>query len=681
MEYLENLNNSQRAAVEYTEGPLLVLAGAGTGKTKVLTSRIAHIINSGRANVDEILAITFTNKAASEMLSRIKGILGNIFIPWVGTFHSISTQILRKHYDGPSFGIIDSDDQLSIVKKVISEHGIDSQRYSPKLLLSLISKQKDKCLNYDQIPASEAFAGIQLSILYRNYQNKLKSLNVMDFGDLLMESYFLIKENAALREYYQSKFKYLLIDEYQDTNVAQYLWSMLLAQKHRNICCVGDDDQSIYGWRGAEVENILRFESDFKDAKVIKLQQNYRSLSPILKVASAIISNNQDRHDKELWTQNSEIIPVILHIYIDDRQEARKIADEINVYKSNGIRLSEIAILVRAGYQTRLFEEALNYLCVPYKIIGGAKFYERAEVKNAIAYMRLLVNDNDNLAFLRVINTPKRGVGDSSIAQLTRLSEQSGLSMMKVLKTADLKPKLRASTMEFISTFEDCRAIMNEDPVKAVERLFLQLGFKEYLEKYDAENMTEKAQNVNEVLKSLSSHDSIIGYLEHVSLLSDVDSLSTDEKVNIITMHSAKGLEFEVVFLPGWEEGVFPTSRAMFESKQLSEERRLAYVAVTRAKRYLQISYARSRMVFGNIQTSLPSRFLEEIPKNCCKTVDEIDIYRAANSGFRKNNLTYGDIVTHGKFGEGKVIGSGARGSIYVEFDLIGIKEIAADEF
>ncbi len=685
MNYLDGLNDQQKEAVFSTEGPLLVLAGAGTGKTKVLTTRIAHIVTSGKADIDEILAITFTNKAAAEMLERINIMLGNIFMPWVGTFHSIAVKMLRKHGQNSSFTIIDSDDQASIAKKVISEYGIDAKKYSPQLLLALISKQKDKCLSYTEVPSGDTFANIPLSNLYENYQKKLESLNAMDFGDLLMKSFLLLKEDIELREYYQDKFKYILIDEYQDTNVAQYLWAMLLAKKKRNICCVGDDDQSIYGWRGAEVENILRFESDFSNAKVIKLQQNYRSISSILKVASSVISNNQNRHEKYLWTDNKEHIPVKLTQYIDDIQEARKIAEQVNTQRSKGVVLSQIAILVRAGYQTRLFEEALNHICIPYRIIGGLKFYERAEVKDAIAYIRLLANNSDNLAFSRIINVPKRGIGLTSISQIAEVSEKEGVSMMDALKIVNLRSKPGEMVRCFINAFEDARRIMHEEPLKAVEDLLLQVGYREMLKKYDSENMTEKVANLDEVLKSLSYFSSIIGYLEHVSLLSDVDNLSNEERVNIITMHSAKGLEFESVYLPGWEEGIFPTSRALFENNQLAEERRLAYVAITRAKKYLHISYARSRRVFGTTQTSIASRFLDEMPKHDCEMRDEGQLYNkninAGYSGFEKGNLRYGSVITHSEFGKGKVIGLGSGGALYVEFNLVGIKKITADDF
>lgn len=623
---VQNLNNEQSDAVESTDGPLLVLAGAGTGKTKVLTSRIIHIVNSFKASPHQILAVTFTNKAAAEMKHRMEEVIGDqVNNLWVGTFHSIASRILRRHPEvvglRSDFTIIDSDDQTRLLKQIITDFNIDLKQFPAKNYLSNISRLKDKIVGPMAMKTSGADVSLpKLKEVYEIYQNRLKAMNAADFGDLLAYNVEIFQKAPEVLAYYQDKFKYVLVDEYQDTNGAQYQWLLSLAALHQNICCVGDDDQSIYSWRGADVANILRFEKDFPDAKIVRLEQNYRSTGRILDAAYSVISNNKDRHSKKLWTDVGKGEKVKVLAFNDDRSESSTIASMIKDYISNQkFKLSEIAILVRAGYQTRSFEEAFIHNSLPYKVIGGMKFYERLEIRDAIAYLRIAANLDDDLALSRIINTPKRGAGNAAMSNLYQKSKQEGISFFRSIKKSLedglLKGKARESLGHLMSQIERANTRVGTMDLGELARTILnEVG---YMQMWKTENTLEsqgRLENIEEFISSLSDFSNMVEFLEYVSLIEARADKNLKDAVTVMTVHGAKGLEFDLVFAPGLEDGIFPSSRSVDERNGLEEERRLMYVAITRARKKLVLSHAKTRYIFGDYQAQMPSRFLKELP-------------------------------------------------------------------
>ena len=705
-QYLSELNDNQIEAATHIDGPLLILAGAGTGKTKVLTSRIINLIDNAHAFPSQILAVTFTNKAANEMKKRVEKYLENaVDTMSIGTFHAISARILRRHAEvldyGSNYTIIDQDDQIRLAKQIIKDFGFDNKQVPPRVLLYYISRFKDKAILPENVPSGDAehFANGKIKQLYQEYQERLKGFNAMDFGDLLLNNITLFNTNLDICSYYQNKFKYILVDEYQDTNTAQYLWLRALSQNNNNICCVGDDDQSIYAWRGAEITNILRFDKDYVNTKVIRLEKNYRSTKHILNVASKLIANNSSRHFKELWTDKSDGEKVKIINYYDDKEEARAIADEIDILERlKKSKLSDIAILVRAGFQTRNFEEALNFLGISYKIVGSIKFYDRAEIKDSIAYIRLIVNKDDNLAFERIINTPKRGIGAGTLKNIIQLAKEKQQSYFGATKTLIEEKKSKGKAIEalinFIGHIEDAHEkLKHNEYAKVVDELLDTIGYIDMWAKEEKEGIKERLGNIKELVRSLEEYGTLSEFLEYVSLVSDIDNITDDNRVNVMTIHAAKGLEFDTVFLPGWEEGVFPSSKSIEEEKEkgLEEERRLAYVAITRAKNNLSISCASYRRIYGDFQASEISRFINELPKDTYEMIGN-----NFNTTFKKNKFysikekyeqpqsinkdkfSIGNKVKHSAFGEGVILSS--DGNIKeVFFAKKGIKKIMVD--
>jgi len=629
--YLEGLNPEQREAVEALDGPVLVLAGAGTGKTRVLTTRIAHILATGRAYPGQVLAVTFTNKAAREMKERIGMLVGGAVegMPWLGTFHSIGVKILRRHAElvglKSSFTILDTDDQIRLLKQVIEAARLDKDRWPARQLAALIDGWKNRGLTPDKVPAGEAygFAAGKGAELYAAYQQRLKELNACDFGDLLLENLRLFMGHPDVLADYQRRFRYILVDEYQDTNVAQYLWLRLLAQGSPNVCCVGDDDQSIYGWRGAEVDNILRFEKDFPGAKVIRLERNYRSTGHILGAAAGLIAANQSRLGKTLFTDGDHGTRVTVSAVWDDEEEARSIGDDIESrQKHEGQHLNEVAILVRASFQMRAFEDRFITMGLPYRVIGGPRFYERQEIKDAIAYLEITANPANDLKFERIVNVPKRGIGDSSVKRVHELARARSIPMFQaaqmIVETEELPGKARKSLTDLIASFTRWRARIGH--IKHTELAELILDESGYTAMWQADKSPQaqaRLENLKELVRFMHEFETLEGFLEHVSLVMDVAQEGDGDRVSIMTLHAAKGLEFDVVYLPGWEEGLFPHQRSLDESGQagLEEERRLAYVGITRAKRIAKISFAQNRRKQGLYQSALPSRFVDELPE------------------------------------------------------------------
>ncbi len=629
--YLEGLNPEQRDAVESLEGPLLVLAGAGTGKTRVLTTRIGHILATRRATPWQILSVTFTNKAAREMKDRIGQLIGGSVegMQWLGTFHSIGVKILRRHAElvglKSNFTILDTDDQIRMLKQLIQANAIEEKRWPARQLATLIDGWKNRGLSPDQVPQDEAFhfaqgKGIDL---YKAYQERLKILNACDFGDLLLECIRLFRENPDVLASYHQKFRYILVDEYQDTNVAQYLWLRLLAQSSHNICCVGDDDQSIYGWRGAEVDNILRFEEDFPGAKVIRLERNYRSTAHILAAASHLITFNEGRLGKTLHPQiiDTEAEKVTVTSIWDSEEEARTIGDQIEAYQRGGHELNDMAILVRASFQMREFEDRFITMGLNYRVIGGPRFYERAEIRDALAYFRTMVQPADDLAFERIVNTPRRGLGNATIQQIHNLARAEEIPLTEaateIVDTEELKPKPRNALKSLLSQFNHWRTMMGTMKHTELAEIILdESGYTEMWQKDKSPDAPGRLENLKELIRSMEEFDSLPSFLEHIALVMDRDAGETNDAVSIMTLHSAKGLEFDTVFLPGWEEGLFPHQRALDEAgtKGLEEERRLAYVGITRAKKRAKIYVASNRRIHGLWQNSIPSRFLDELP-------------------------------------------------------------------
>ena len=627
--YLDGLNPEQRRAVEAIEGPVLVLAGAGTGKTRVLTTRLAHILASGKAKPWELLAVTFTNKAAREMRHRITAIIGEQAegLRWLGTFHSIAAQILRRHAElvglKSNYTIIDNDDQERLIKQLLEAENIDAKRWTPRHMAGLIDQWKNRGWTPDKLPPAEGahFANGKGAALYKMYQERLAVLNACDFGDLLLHNLTIFLSRPDVLEEFHNRFRYILVDEYQDTNVAQYLWLRLLGQKRQNVCCVGDDDQSIYGWRGAEVDNILRFERDFPGAEVIRLERNYRSTEHILAAASGLITANKGRLGKTLWTEETGGSKVQVRGVWDGEAESRLIADEIERAKRNGRKYRDIAILVRASFQMRAFEERFVLLQIPYTVVGGPRFFERAEIRDAHAYLRLIQSEDDDLAFERIVNVPKRGIGDTSVSRLLQVARANGVSASRaareIVQADELPARTRTNLSNFLRDTDRWRAAREtiEHP-RLLEMILEESGYTDALRLDKGPTSQTRLENLKELVQSMAAFDTLQAYLEHVSLVMDLDRAAGEDAVQIMTLHSAKGLEFPLVFLPGWEEGVFPSQRSVDEhgDKGLEEERRLAYVGLTRAREDVRVSFAANRQVYGRWTSQLPSRFVDELP-------------------------------------------------------------------
>ena len=630
-EYLNNLNSAQKEAVLYLDGPLLIVAGAGSGKTKVLTSRIAHIIKEKKAFPNQILSVTFTNKAAKEMQNRVSAILNSeaIGLSWLGTFHSICAKLLRKHAPAAgltsNFTIIDTDDQVRLIKNICKAENIDIKQLAPKYILSIIDRWKNKGFYPNEviINRNDIYEKTVLP-LYKVYQQKLLDLNACDFGDLILHVVKILERNLDIREIYSNNFRYILVDEYQDTNYIQSRWLHLLSEKHKNLCCVGDDDQSIYSWRGAEIKNFLEFDQVYKNVKVIRLEENYRSSQNILSVASSLIANNQNRVGKTLKTTMEEGDLVKLNCFKNGKDEAIGISDEIEKKLKKKYSFNNIAILVRAIFQTREFEERFLKIGLPYRILGGTKFYERAEIKDCVAYLRLIHQPKDDLAFDRIVNNPKRSIGESTIKLIHNFSKENSVSLeissKQLIEQNLIKPKTKIGLSSFLFLIDKWRNDINIKKINHIKLLQLVLdesGYSSMLKnKKDIEN-ENRLENIKELLSAMKEFDNLESFLEHVALATAIDQDWDGEKVNMMTMHGSKGLEFDVVFLPGWEEGLFPHQKSIEEKGQngLEEERRLAYVGITRAKKKALISFAMNRFYQGNWIDSMASRFIEELPE------------------------------------------------------------------
>lgn len=710
--HLAGLNPEQRAAVEATEGPLLVLAGAGTGKTRVLTTRFAHLLITGQAGPGQVLAVTFTNKAAREMRERVGGLLGRpVEGLWLGTFHALAARMLRRHAAlvglGPDFTILDADDQLRLLKQVMAEERVDAKRWAPPTMLGLIQSLKDRGLPPERTSNADAgdFAAGRAHALYGAYQRRLKEANAADFGDLLLHTTEILRSEAQVLEAWQQRFRYILVDEYQDTNLVQYYWLRLLAQARRNICCVGDDDQSIYSWRGAEIENILRFEADFPGARVIRLERNYRSSAPILAAAAALIAHNQARLGKTV--RPAEAAPgeaVRISALWDSEEEARTVVTRIESFWRAGESLAGISILVRAGFQTRAFEERLLSQAVPYRIVGGLRFYERAEIRDAIAYLRLLARPTDDLAFERIVNVPRRGVGEAILAQIRGAARANSLPLTRateqLLAEGGLRGRAREALRTLMAELERWRATAaKQGPVAALNEMLEESGYLAYWRQDPSVEAPGRVENLRELGRALADFETLESFLDHVALVMENEAEPAEERVTVMTLHAAKGLEFELVFLPGWEEGIFPNQRALDEggAKALEEERRLAYVGLTRARRQAFVSFAHNRRLYAGWQTQIPSRFLEELPEEWTapegrwpQPVGGTAVFTAAvpliaprespsrqepARPARTSPIPVGSRVFHQKFGPG-VVRAAAGERLEVEFDKAGCKHV-----
>jgi len=713
---IEALNDKQKEAVLTTEGPLLMLAGAGTGKTRALTTRLAYILHMKKSIPQRILSVTFTNKAAREMKDRIQSLLGfEAEGFWIGTFHSLCVRILRRHAEkifyNSDFTILDTDDQLRLIKQIIKAENLDEKELKPRLVAGYISRWKDQVkLPQDVKESIKNYQKKEKTIanIYEIYQERLKSLNAMDFGDLLLLTLTLFRQNLEVLSEYQNRFDYILVDEYQDTNTAQYLWLRLLAQKNKNICCVGDDDQSIYGWRGAEVKNILQFEKDFPGSKIIRLEQNYRSTPYILDAASSIISNNASRLGKKLWTDEKEGEVVTINTLWSGDEEASWVANEIEACKGNKVLYSQMAVLVRAGYQTREFEERFLVMGIPYRVIGGLRFYERAEIRDAIAYLRIVASSLDSLALERIINVPKRGIGPSAVNTLYDIARGRNISLLEAAHIACremfIKGKTRLSLMDLLNQIDRWQSLLPEKPHPELAQIILEESG--YISMWRADK-TEQAQgrleNLKELVTALREYPSLSAFLEHVSLVVDSLSSSNEDVVTLMTLHSSKGLEFDRVFLTGWEEGIFPSQRTLLESGQLGleEERRLAYVGITRAKTKAYITSAKNRKVYGKWQSSVPSRFIAELPSECVEdlsditgssggsaydyvkdiSTDKVSYYydkKPKNKIASSSKFKCGDKVIHSTYGEGTVL-LVDNNRLDIFFSTFGRKKIMED--
>lgn len=777
MPYLDGLNSAQREAVETLDGPVLMLAGAGTGKTKALTARIVHLMNAAKARPNEILAVTFTNKAAREMKNRVGAMLGQSIegMPWLGTFHAICVKLLRRHAElvglKSNFTILDTDDQLRLLKQLLRAENIDDKRWPARMLAGFIDGWKNRALTPEKVPSADAGAfNNRGTEFYEMYQKRLLELNAVDFGDLLLHVVTIFQTHDDVLNQYQRWFRYILVDEYQDTNVAQYLWLRLLAGGHKNICCVGDDDQSIYGWRGAEVGNILRFEKDFPGAKVVRLEQNYRSTPHILAAASNVISSNEGRLGKDLWTASEEGEKVRLIGHWDGEEEASWIGEELEAMQSgtrgmNPISLNDMAILVRASHQMRAFEDRFLTIGLPYRVIGGPRFYERMEIRDAMAYFRVVTSPNDDLAFERIVNTPKRGLGDKAQQKIQMAARENGVSLFEgariIVESKAIGGKGGAELARLVdgldrwaaftrgprvATIIDDDAVLDDGPqmlelefgppemghVELAQVILDESGYTAYWQNDKTPEGPGRLENLKELVKALEQFENLQGFLEHVSLIMDNTQEDEAAKVSIMTLHGAKGLEFPAVFLPGWEDGLFPSQRSMDENglKGLEEERRLAYVGITRAEDICTISFTANRMVFGQWQSQLPSRFIDELPEDHVEVltppglyggnygaagmgvggsgqsdleqrVQDANVYnspgwkrlqarkdnRPMSQPAESNNITIdmtavssfslGERVFHQKFGYGSVIGIEGD-KLEVEFEKAGIKKVVS---
>ena len=657
--YLQGLNGPQRQAVLTTEGPVLMLAGAGTGKTAALTARLAHIIATRRAWPSEILAVTFTNKAAREMRERIGRMIGDAVegMPWLGTFHSIAAKMLRRHAElvglQSNFTILDTDDQLRVLKQLIQAEGLDEKRWPARQLAGLIDKWKNRGLTPADLDAAdkEAYADGKGQHFYALYQARLKTLNACDFGDLLLHMLVILKNHRDVLEQYQQRFKYILVDEYQDTNASQYLWLRLLAQARKNICVVGDDDQSVYSWRGAEVANILRFDKDFPGATVIRLEQNYRSTPQILAAASALIAQNSGRLGKTLWTELEPGDKLRVVGVWDGPEEARRIGEELETLQRRRVSLDRAAILVRAQFQTREFEDRFIAIGMPYRIVGGFRFYERAEIRDALAYLRLVQSSADDLAFERIVNVPKRGLGDKALQRIHQFARAEQLPLLnaasRITETDELTPQARRQLANFVAQMRNWQAKANALSHPELTQLVLdESGYTAMLQADRSVEAAGRLENLSELVRAMEEYESLEAFLEHVSLVMDRDNDDTAETVTIMTIHAAKGLEFDHVFLAGWEDGVFPSQRSMDEGgvASLEEERRLAYVAITRARQRASIYHAANRRIYGQWMSSIPSRFIAEIPP---EHVDSENSFGGGQSLWRANWSAQGDPFAH----------------------------------
>lgn len=639
--YLEGLNEAQREAVETLEGAVLMLAGAGTGKTRALTTRLAHLLNTGSAFPGQILAVTFTNRAAQEMKERVAALFGQpVDAWWLGTFHSIAAKMLRINAERvglqPNFSILDTDDQLRLIKQLLQAAGIDDKKSPARTVLAVIQRWKDRGLLPDKVSGGEAgdLANGRLVEIYKEYQDRLRTLNACDFGDLLLHCLTLFQNHPDVLAGYHQRFKYILVDEYQDTNVAQYLWLRLLAQGHKNLCCVGDDDQSIYGWRGAEVGNILKFEQDFPGAKVIRLERNYRSTGNILGAASSLIAHNEGRLGKTLWTNDDDGELLRVRGLWDGEAEARFVGEEIEDAQRRGQNLSQIAILVRTGAQTREFEERFITLGLPYRVIGGPRFYERMEIRDALAYLKLLIVPEHDLAFERIVNTPKRGLGDATVRVLHEIGRHNEIPLSKAARLAvgtdELRPAARRSLGNLLSDFERWRVMLNDLPHHEVAEIVLdESGYTQLWMNDKSPEAPGRLENLKELVNAIAEFENLPAFLEHVGLVMEALGNDSHEMVSIMTLHAAKGLEFDTVFLPGWEEGLFPNQRALDETglRALEEERRLAYVGLTRARQRVIISFAANRRMHGSWASAIPSRFVEELPDERVERESDVGVY------------------------------------------------------
>ncbi len=712
--HLDGLNDTQRDAVEAVEGPVLVLAGAGTGKTRVLISRLAHILLQGRAEPWEVLAVTFTNKAAREMRERAALLLGRpVEGWWVGTFHALGARILRSHGETlglkSNFTILDEDDQLRLVKRLIGERGLDERSCPSRLMLSIIQRWKDRGLTPDKVSEVERAedAGDRALDIYVDYQERLVSLNAVDFGDLLVHCLSLFQDRPEVLASYQNKFRYILVDEYQDTNIAQYLWLRLLAQVHRNICCVGDDDQSIYSWRGAEIGNILRFEDDFPGARVVRLERNYRSTSHILGAASGLIANNRGRLGKTLWTEGEAGQRVRVLGLWSGEDEARTVVEEIEALHAKGHPLDEIAVLVRTAAQTREFEERLLIQAVPYRVIGGARFYERLEIRDAVAYLRVIAQEADDLAFERIVNRPKRGLGAVTLRTIHRLAREAGIPLTAAARRlADsdrIKPAARARLGGLLDDFERWRGLLGvSSHVDLAAMVLEESGYAAMLRDDPSPQAPGRLDNLKELVGALVEFETLGDFLEHVSLVTDNDQAIDGDRVSLMTLHGAKGLEFDTVFLPGWEDKLFPHQRSVAAPGGLEEERRLAYVGLTRARLRAVISHAASRRSYGGRMDCLPSCFIGELPAAHVERIAASGLYGGGGGGHRHGGLSNGAAgfadfhrrwrdaesgagperrfepgqrVFHQKFGPGSILAIDGD-KLEVAFDKAGTKKI-----
>lgn len=700
-----DFNDEQRAAVEAPDGPLLLLAGAGTGKTRVLTTRIAYKLATGQATPNRILAVTFTNKAAREMRLRVGKLVGQAIdaMPWLGTFHSVNARLLRYHAElvglRSDFTILDTDDQIRLLRQIIRDTNIDEKRWPARMMAALIDRWKNNGWPPDTLPADEAhsFANGQGGQIYTAYQSRLKELNAVDFGDLLLEALRLLRENDDIVRRYRERFAHIFVDEYQDTNTAQYLWLRLLAQEHRNICVVGDDDQSIYRWRGAQVSNILNFEKDFPGTRIIRLERNYRSTPHILGAAAGLIAANEARLGKTLWTEkNDDGEKVVVRAVWDSQEEARRAADDIETYQRDGARLEDMAILPRTGAQMREFEDCFIARAIPYRVIGGPRFYERAEIRDANAYIRLAAQPDDDLAFERICNRPRRGLGDVAVRTLREAARARGVSLFRaaghVIETGAMRNPARGALAKFVEAVAHWhRQASVLSHTELTEMILDESGYRPMWQADKSPDAPGKLENLDELVRSMKDFEGLTEYLEHIALVLEAAQDDDGEKVSLMTLHAAKGLEFDTVFLPGWEEGLFPHQRSLDEdgTQGLEEERRLAYVGLTRAKKRAIISFAGSRQMHGRWNAADPSRFIGELPEDHVQIGDDAEAAYHARPSSRApppssshvpetETLKLGDRVFHSKFGYGHITEiDGNR--LAVNFDKAGHKKILGD--